>query len=313
MIEGEVYTTIGDHLEDLRRTIVHILWTIGLGFLLALCCYEPIFHILIHPIHFSSDSSQSVVRQTLQHERITNTTQQFISYKVPKQAGAIVLQGNVTKLSSDLYHLAPQSYIEYTMPSQPHLILLSPLEGMMAAFKICFWTSLAATSPIWIFWVLQFIAPGLSLREKAYIFPFVLGSFIFLTMGLSLAYWITIPLSNAYLSYFNTGFGLNQWALMPYLNYTLVLLCGHAVAFEACLILLFLVHFGLLTPAWLIRKRRWMIVFAFILGAILTPPDILTQFLLALPLIVLYEVAILYAKMREKVIKRKIIAMNWQS
>ena len=90
--------------------------------------------------------------------------------------------------------------------------------------------------------------------------------------------------------------GQNAWTLNHYVNYVLLLCLGHAVAAELALLLLILVHFRFLSPSWLIAQRRYMIVLAFICGALLTPPDILTQLLLALPLIVLYEFAILYAK-----------------
>ncbi len=85
-----------------------------------------------------------------------------------------------------------------------------------------------------------------------------------------------------------------------YLDYTLVLFLGHAIAFEISLLLLFMVHFGVLSLELLISKRRYMIVGAFIVGAVLTPPDVPTQLMLAIPLIGIYEIAIIYGKIRRK-------------
>src|SRR5204863_41436 len=112
-------------------------------------------------------------------------------------------------------------------------------------------------------------------------------------------YYVTLPLANQYLFLFNNSIGQNAWTLIHYVQYVLFLCLGHAIAAELGLLLLTLVHFRFLSPDWLIAKRRYMIVLAFVLGAFLTPPDVLTQLLLALPLIALYEVAIWYAKWRQ--------------
>ena len=115
-----------------------------------------------------------------------------------------------------------------------------------------------------------------------------------------MAYFITLPIANQYLSLFNSAIGQNSWTLALYVNYVLFLCMGHAIAAELALLLLILVHFRCLSAEWLISKRRHMIVAAFILGALLTPPDVLTQLLMAIPLIGIYELAIWYAKFRGK-------------
>lgn len=298
MADSELYATLEDHFDDLRRLLIRIAWTVGLGFGLLLYFYEPFFHLLSLPLK-KVDTQQSISKQVLQHEKVINTTAQFVSYKVPKQALLVKVGENVVQLSPDLYHVPPQAFLEYQIPvPQNQLQILHPLEGMMMILKMSFWGSLACTSPIWGFWLLQFILPALKPLEKGYLIPFIGGSAFFITSGLALAYWVAIPLANSYLWHLNASFGINQWSLGDYVQYSLILFCGHAVAFEMGLVLLFLVHLRILTPEWLIQKRRWMIVLAFVLGAILTPPDVLTQFLLAIPLIGIYELAILYAKWR---------------
>ena len=98
--------------------------------------------------------------------------------------------------------------------------------------------------------------------------------------------------------------------LTHYLDYTIFLLLANGLAFELCVLGLFAVHLGLVTAEGLLAKRRVAIVGAFILGALLTPPDVLTQIMLAIPLIVLYEGIILYARLKRSEIlteiKRKI-------
>ena len=176
------------------------------------------------------------------------------------------------------------------------LLILGPLDGVFLTCKICFWVSILATSPLWGWVALHFILPGLKKREKALLFPFVLGSVLFVCLGLSVAHKWTIPLANTYLMAFNGTIGQNLWTLSNYLDYILTIYLGHALAFELGLVLFLLIHFRLLSASWLIAKRRFIILFAFLLGAILTPPDIPTQLLMAGCFIICYELGILYAK-----------------
>jgi sec-independent protein translocase protein TatC len=109
---------------------------------------------------------------------------------------------------------------------------------------------------------------------------------------------VTIPAANSYLLLFNANLGLNLWTLSNYLDYTFLLLIGNGIAFEIGLILLFLVHLGVVSAEFLASKRRHFIVIAFILAALLTPPEVMSQILLAIPLIGLFEASIFYAKLR---------------
>ena len=132
------------------------------------------------------------------------------------------------------------------------------------------------------------------------LFPFLSLSLLFLFAGFLFAFFLTIPIANHYLMSFNEEIGVNLWAFANYLDYTIILLLAHGLAFEICVVLLFLVHFGFLTAEKMRAKRSFFAVGAFILSAVLTPPDVLTQLMLAFPLIFLYEVAIFYAFLREK-------------
>ena len=93
-------------------------------------------------------------------------------------------------------------------------------------------------------------------------------------------------------------FGENFWALSQYLSFTMTLFLAHAISCELALVLLYLVHFQVITPNFLFDYRRHAIILSFILGALLTPPDVMTQVALASFFIVTYETAIIYAKLR---------------
>ena len=180
------------------------------------------------------------------------------------------------------------------------LVILSPLEGFLSAMKVCFLVGVVATSPLWIFFFLQFINPALNLREKQLIWPFLGVSFVLITLGFLFAFFITIPAANQYLIAFNQTIGINMWSLGLYLDYTLFLLLANAFAFELGAVGFFLVHLQLISAEQLIAKRRAAIVCSFIIGALLTPPDVLTQIMLAVPLIGLYELIIIYGRFRHR-------------
>lgn len=192
--------------------------------------------------------------------------------------------------------------LQKTSTSGSGLLVLGPLEGISIAFKVCFWLGVVLSSPAWGFTLLRFIVPALRKEERSLLFPFIILSYLFILIGFASAYFMTIPLANTYLQTFNASLGVNLWTLSNYLDYTFFLLLANGIAFEMGLLLLFLVHIRILTAELMIAKRRHMIVLAFILGAFLTPPEILTQLMLALPLIILYELAILYAKYRRVVL-----------
>lgn len=178
------------------------------------------------------------------------------------------------------------------------LVILGPAEGIMAVFKICFWTGIVGSSPVWIYFLLLFFAPALRSNERKLIFPFLFFSLLFFAMGFFFAFYVTIPAANKYLNAFNQGIGVNLWTLNNYLDFTLILLLANSLAFEASIILLFLIHLGVLSAKSLKAKRKHAIVLIFILSAIITPPDIVSQIMLSAPLIILYELAIGYAKLR---------------
>lgn len=197
------------------------------------------------------------------------------------------------------YYDSILAYLQ-TPLQKPGLVLLGPLEGILVALKTTFWISVVSTSPLWLCVLMQFAFPGLRSKEKRLAIGFVLTSILLVTTGFFFAFFVTIPLANQYLFSFNEAVGVNLWSLERYLDYTLFLLLANGFAFELGAVGIFAVHLGYITSDMLIAKRRHAIVCAFVVAAVLTPPDILTQFLLAIPLMCLYEGLILYARAQER-------------
>lgn len=178
------------------------------------------------------------------------------------------------------------------------LYLFSPVEGFTSVLKTSFWGGFLFSSPLWIFLLLQFILPALRTREKKVIIPFFGLSTLFIGCGILFAYSVSLPLVVRFFQVFNEGIGENLWGLGHTLNFVLLFILAHGLVFEFYVGLLFMIHFGLLSAAQLKKARRAVIVLILALAAILTPPDVLSQVLLAGPMLFLYETAVLYATLR---------------
>lgn len=279
--------SVWGHIDDLRKTLLRTLWVIALFFVGLLSLYQPILQVLT-----SYSFQTELAKQRVERFEIKNQTGIDQVFHLPTHAKWVGIGEGKASI------LRPGESLSYDQTITAPLLIMGPIEGLILVFKACFWLSIALAAPLWGWVWLRFILPGIKAQEKAFLIPFLIFSLIFILMGCLLAYRITLPIANEYLMLFNSSIGQNAWTLNHYVNYVLFLCAGHAIAAEIAFILMVLVHFRLLSPEWLISKRRYMIVAAFILGALLTPPDVLTQLLLAFPLIGIYEIAICYAKWR---------------
>ena len=275
-----------EHVSELRKTLVQILGVLVVALVLSLYFYQEILTFFTAPLY-----NAPLRKEVIAHIEVFNATAEPQNYTlndgekyVDPSKGGVIAPGE-------------RLLIEKAAPANA-LVVFGPIEGMLIALKVSFWTAVVFSAPFWAYFILRYLLPALHPDEKRLLAPFLALSAAFIAAGLLLAYKITIPLANAYLQAFNSTIGTNLWSLSNYLDYTLFLMLANAFAFELAVVTLFLVHLGVLTAEFLAGKRRYAIVAAFILGAILTPPDILTQLMLALPLIALYELALLYARIR---------------
>lgn len=182
------------------------------------------------------------------------------------------------------------------LPKGSSVIFTKIQEPFFTALKVAFFTGFIAALPV-IFWQLwQFVAPGLYENEKKMVIPFVLGATIMFLIGASFCYYVVIPFGYDFL----INFGAKLFTALPsigeYVSFFTKLLLGFGLAFELPVITFFLAIMGLVTDQTLIGFFRYALVLIFLTAALLTPPDLLTQFLMAGPMIFLYGISILIAK-----------------
>lgn len=192
-------------------------------------------------------------------------------------------------------------------PHDKTLIFLKPTEGFLIYIKISIFVGIILSLPVIFYQMWKFVAPGLYKKERKYVPTIVfLSTFFFLT-GALFCYFVIIPFGLNFLLGFTTDQLEPTIQITEYLKFVTLLIMVFGIIFELPLLSFFLTKMELLTPEFLRSKRRYGIVTIFIVAAILTPPDVITQLFLAGPLILLYEVSIWVSKL---VVMRKAAKKN---
>ena len=172
------------------------------------------------------------------------------------------------------------------------LIFLEPTGGFMIHLQISFFGGLIVALPLIFYQLWKFIAPGLYEKERGWTLLLIAVSTFSFLIGAAFAYFIIIPLGLSFLLGFESEILAANLTVTKYLSFVLTLIFVSGLVFEMPLIAFALTKIGLLTPQFMREKRRYGIVFILIAAALLTPPDVATQSLLAIPLLLLYEISI---------------------
>ncbi len=166
---------------------------------------------------------------------------------------------------------------------------LVPLKvTLMAAFLV------ALPYVLWQAWA--FVAPGLYQHEKKLAVPVILSSFLFFLIGMSFAYFVVFPVAFGFFAGYAPAGVQMMTDIDKYLSFVLTMFIAFGVTFETPIVVIVLVRLRVVTLAQLVAIRSYVIVGAFVVGAVFTPPDVISQLLLAIPLWLLYELGILLAR-----------------
>jgi len=174
----------------------------------------------------------------------------------------------------------------------PRLIYTGPAEAIILSIKIAITGGVIFAAPAVFYQIWRFISPGLYKKEKVIILPVVFASTLFFLMGIAFSY-LTVPFVISFLTRFAAGKLDALYRSQEYLGFLIKLAMAFGVVFELPVLSYVFTKLGFLTPKVLIAKIRYAIVIIFIMAAVLTPPDIVSQMFLALPLLVLYGISIL--------------------
>ena len=169
--------------------------------------------------------------------------------------------------------------------------------AFFVALKVAFFAAIVASLPVILWQIWLFIAPGLYENEKRMILPFVIGGTVMFAVGVAFAYYVVTPFGFDFLITFGSFKFTPLINIEDYVGFFTKIMFGFGLAFELPVFAYFLALLGLVDDRQMTAFFKYAIVVIFIIAALLTPPDVLTQLLMAGPLIILYGVSILIVKM----------------
>ncbi|MCH5277030.1 MAG: twin-arginine translocase subunit TatC [Desulfovibrionaceae bacterium] len=186
------------------------------------------------------------------------------------------------------------------LPTGSKLIYTSPQGAFFVYLKVALVSSIFVTSPFSFYQIWAFIAPGLYREEKQAIAPLAFFSAFFFLAGASFCYFLVFPLAFRFFMGFTTDVIVPMISVEEYLSFALKLLIAFGLVFEMPLFAHFLAKLGVLSPDMMRRQRKYAILLIFIVAAVLTPPDVFSQCLMAAPMLLLYEVSVFVAALARK-------------
>jgi sec-independent protein translocase protein TatC len=291
-----------EHFEDLRKAIIRSAIAVGLALVVCLMFADKLVKVLEYPLQRMDrfEKPRPTVSFQIGSTKLgpyVVSREQFAGLPVGEEAPHAVFQVGVGQVGQE--QVATLKLLPLTAESagsdlNVRLHNFGPAEGFFIAFHVSFYAALIVAAPFWMYFIGGFIMPALNVRERQAIFPWVGWSFLLFIIGVLGTYFILLPISlRASVAYSNLlGFEGYDWRADDYISFVTHFILGMGLGFQFPIIVLFLVKIGMLTHKQLAHYRRHVIVLSFILGAVLTTPEVITQVAMAVPLYLLYEICI---------------------
>jgi sec-independent protein translocase protein TatC len=201
--------------------------------------------------------------------------------------------------AQDIYQYLAQPLLQ-TMPTGSQMIATDVASPFFAPFKLTIVLSVFLAMPYILYQIWSFVAPGLYQNEKKLIAPLMLGSTLLFYSGIAFAYFIVFPVVFAFFTSVAPEGVVIATDISSYLDFVLKLFFAFGAAFEIPVAIILLCWTGVTSPDDLRKKRPYMAVGAFVIGMLLTPPDIISQSMLAIPMLLLFEIGIIIASFYHK-------------
>jgi len=183
------------------------------------------------------------------------------------------------------------------MPKNSSMIAIDVASPFFTPFKLALVAAIFISVPVILYQFWAFVAPGLYKRERRMIFPLLIASTFLFFLGVAFAYYVVFPLMFSFLTAAAPEGVAVMTDISKYLDFVLALFFAFGICFEVPIFTIVLVWTGMVTPTDLSEKRPYVIVGAFVIGMFLTPPDAISQTMLAVPMWMLFEVGLLCSRL----------------
>lgn len=197
--------------------------------------------------------------------------------------------------ANKLYALLAEPLL-HSLPAGGQLVAIDVASPFFTPLKLAFCTALVVAAPAVLYQLWAFVAPGLYRHEKRLAMPLLASSVGLFYLGCAFAYFLVLPMVFSFLARITPQGVAMMTDISKYLDFVLVIFFAFGICFEVPVAVVILVALGWVTPKQLVEARGYVVVGAFVVAAVLTPPDIVSQILLAIPMCLLYEVGIIAAR-----------------
>jgi len=315
-----MFDDLRPHLVELRKRLGLSVLSVFIAFVIAFTFHNSILSWITQPLNNAlAEVGRIIESQDKATWKMKTAEQNTTTQNNPTQNAAMKLQDRLqeaskiadSKLSILLKEAAQAaSELSQTLKSmdlnqtqQKHKSFEGKITthqvggAFFVALKVSFFAGLLGALPFILYQLWLFVAPGLYSNEKKMVIPFVVGGSIMFFIGVLFAYYIVTPFGFQFLITFGSFLYTPFINIEDYVGFFTKIMLGFGVAFELPVFAYFLALLGLVTDRTLIDFFKYAVVIIFVLAALLTPPDILTQLLMAAPLVLLYGVSILIVRM----------------
>lgn len=209
--------------------------------------------------------------------------------------------------AESIYQFLTKPLIYSMQGDTSHRLIYTGLtEAFFTYLKLAFFAAMMVAMPVLLVQIYRFMAPGLYLSEKRAFLPFIIATPILFLAGSMMCYYLVFPLAWSFFLSFEMPGGVDALPLMlearmgEYLSLVMQLILAFGLSFQMPLIIALMVRIGWVDVAWLIKQRKYAIILWFVIAAVITPPDVISQISLALPLVLLYELSIIFCNWTKK-------------
>jgi len=251
-------------------------------------------------------SAQQAPEQTPESDKEEGMQETFLSHLfelrdrlIKSVAALLVVFLGLVYWAPDIFHLFSKPLLD-ALPNGGRMIVTDVTGSFFVPMKVTMLVAFLGALPVIMYQLWAFIAPGLYNHERKLILPIVTSSYILFVTGMAFAYFLVFPTVFQFMAHYNAPLGADMATdIDKYLSFAMTTFLAFGLTFEVPVVVVVLVKLGMVRIKKLKEIRPYIIVGAFVIAAVVTPPDVLSQLLLAIPLCLLYELGILVARFYE--------------